>query len=490
MKTYSQSQQLFERAQDVLAGGVSSEFRKMSHPHPLFYTRAQGSRLWDVDNNEYLDFTLSQGPLILGHSRAEVLQAVASESQKGQLFAGQHLQELELAEFLQRVIPCAELMRFSLSGSECDHAAIRLARAATGRQKFIRFEGHYHGWFDNVALGISGANEESLGPRESPTPVPWTQGLPDRVDEEMIVLPWNDISLLEATLQKHAHEIAAIITEPVMCNNGCIAPRAGFLQGIRELCDRYGIVFILDEVITGFRLGLGGAQKYFGITPDLGIFGKAMANGYPIAVLAGKRVFGPDKKPLMQLVAEGKVIHAGTMNSCNPCVAAALTTLQILEDEDVHPRLFHLGQAFMKGLRDAARAAGHDDFLIQGLGPMFHIGFTPLKEVSDYRECLSYDKTKLSRFVALMAEHGVRLIGRGLVYISAAHTPKDIEAGVETAHRVLVQMKNEEHLSGVSNSSVNGFSANGRLKRHSDETADVLTPDGAATPISAQEATS
>jgi glutamate-1-semialdehyde 2,1-aminomutase len=227
MKTYSQSQQLFERAQDVLAGGVSSEFRKMSHPHPLFYTRAQGSRLWDVDNNEYLDFTLSQGPLILGHSRAEVLQAVASESQKGQLFAGQHVQELELAEFLQRVIPCAELMRFSLSGSECDHAAIRLARAATGRQKFIRFEGHYHGWFDNVALGISGANEESLGPRESPTPVPWTQGLPDRIGEEMIVLPWNDISLLEATLQKHAHEIAAIITEPVMCNNGCIAPARG-----------------------------------------------------------------------------------------------------------------------------------------------------------------------------------------------------------------------------------------------------------------------
>jgi glutamate-1-semialdehyde 2,1-aminomutase len=463
MKTYSQSQQLFERSQDVLAGGVSSEFRKFSHPHPLFYTRAQGSRLWDVDNNQYLDFTLSQGPLILGHSRAEVLQAVASESQKGQLFAGQHVQELELAEFLQRVIPCAELMRFSLSGSECDHAAIRLARAATGRQKFIRFEGHYHGWFDNVALGISGANEEALGPRESPTPSPWTQGLPERIGEEMIVLPWNDIALLEATLQKQGHEIAAIITEPVMCNNGCIAPRAGFLEGIRQLCDRYGIVFILDEVITGFRLGLGGAQKYFGTTPDLGIFGKAMANGYPIAVLAGKRVFGPDKKPLMQLMADGKVIHAGTMNSCNPCVAAALATLQILENEDVHPRLFNLGHTFMKGLRNAARETGHEDFLIQGLGPMFHIGFTPLEDVSDYRGCLSYDKTKLARFVALMAENGVRLIGRGLVYISAAHTPDDIKTGVETARQVLMQMKSEE--------------------------ADALTPAGAVLRVSLQEAT-
>src|SRR5687767_3513872 len=197
MNDYSKSRELYERGCRVLAGGVSSEFRKYSHPHPLFYTRGEGSRLWDVDGNEYLDFTLSQGPLILGHSHTHVLQAVQEYSSRGQLFAGQHLAELELAEKLQAIIPCAELMRFALSGAEADHTAFRVARAATGRDKFVRFEGHYHGWFDNVAVSISGPDSDSLGPRDHPTPVRWTQGLPARIEEECIVLPWNDLALLQ-----------------------------------------------------------------------------------------------------------------------------------------------------------------------------------------------------------------------------------------------------------------------------------------------------
>lgn len=352
MLSHSHSRELFERASNVLAGGVSSEFRKSAQP--IFYERGRGSHIWDVDGNQYLDFTLSQGPQILGHGHPQVLEAVQAASQSGQLFAGGHLGELELAETLQRLIPCAELMRFSLSGSEADHGALRLARAATGKAKFVRFEGHYHGWFDNAAVGVGAPSLDAMGPRENPTPVHWTQGLPPRIEDELILLPWNDLALLEQTVAARHDEIAAIITEPVMCNTGCIPPQAGFLEGIRALCDRYGIVFILDEVVTGFRLGMGGAQRFFGVTPDLAIFGKAMASGYPISVLCGKRELS-DGRPLMQLMAQGKVVHAGTLNGGNPSVAAAAATLAVLEEDRVHERLFALGKRLMKGLEDAAR---------------------------------------------------------------------------------------------------------------------------------------
>jgi glutamate-1-semialdehyde 2,1-aminomutase len=429
MKNYQRSQELYERACRVLAGGVSSEFRKFSTPHPLFYARGEGSRIEDVDGNVFLDFTLSQGPLILGHSHPRVQEAVENYSRQGQLFAGQHMAELELAEKLQALIPCAQMMRFSLSGSECDHTALRLARAATGKQKFLRFEGHYHGWFDNVAVGISGT-EEQLGDREHPNPVPWTQGLPARVEEELIVLPWNDLDLVRQTVEEYHQELAAIVTEPVMCNNGCIPPRPGFLEGLRELCDQYNIVLIFDEVITGFRLGLGGAQKYFGVTPDLAVFGKAMASGYPIAIICGQEKW-------MRLIADGTVIHAGTMNSCNPCVAAALATVQVLEDEDVHRHLFNLGTRLRDGLAEMGKGHG---LLVQGPGPMFHTGFSSLEHCYDYRDTLQYDKARYGAFVRGMQERGVRLIGRGLWYISAAHSEEDIDTALSAAAETLQEV--------------------------------------------------
>jgi glutamate-1-semialdehyde 2,1-aminomutase len=431
MSTHEKSKELYERACRVLSGGVASEFRKFSTPHPLFYRRGKGSRLWDVDGNEYLDFTLSQGPLVLGHSHPEVLAAVAEASQEGQLYAGQHLQELELAELLQRLIPCAERMRFSLSGSEADHAALRLARAVTGRPKFLRFEGHYHGWFDSVSWSVGGTLPD-LGPREEPTPVPWSQGLPTDSRHEFLVLPWNDLDLVKRVFSRHANDLAAVITEPVMCNNGCVPPQSGFLQGLRDLCDRHGTLLIFDEVITGFRTALGGAQHHFAITPDLAVFGKAMASGYPISVLAGKERF-------MRWIAEGKVIHAGTMNSGNPSVAAALKTVQILERDGIPDALRRKGERLMSGLRDASLRAGKP-LLIQGLGPMFHVGFSPLPAVRDYRETLSYDKGAYARFVAGMHERGIRLIGRGLWYVSAAHSDADLERAISAAFDVLRDM--------------------------------------------------
>ncbi|SEJ58679.1 glutamate-1-semialdehyde 2,1-aminomutase [Dyadobacter sp. SG02] len=432
MKTYQKSAELLERAKKVLASGVSSEFRKYNHPHALFYTHGRGSRIYDVDGNEYLDFTLSQGPLILGHSHPEVLKAVAEYSQEGQLFAGQHIREIELAETLNRLIPSAELMRFCLDGSEAVQTAFRVARAKTGKSKFLRFEGHYHGWMDNVCWGISTPSAEALGSREQPNVFPWTQGLPDGVENEFIILPWNDIELVRQTIAERGHEIAAIITEPVMCNNGCIEPKPGFLQGLRDLCSNHNIALIFDEVITGFRLSLGGAQQYFGITPDLSIFAKAIASGYAISAIVGKYEW-------MQLIEQAKVIHAGTMNAGNPTVAAALATIGVLERDAPHERMFRLGRKLMASLQQAAAKSGHA-LLVEGPGPMFATSFTTIEKTSDYRDTLPADKGKLGRFIAAMHEEGVRVIGRGLWYISAVHTDEDIETAIATAEKVLAKI--------------------------------------------------
>ncbi|MEO5997695.1 MAG: aspartate aminotransferase family protein [Chitinophagaceae bacterium] len=429
---YDQSAALLERSRKVLAGGVSSEFRKYGYPHALFYTHGIGSRVYDVDGNEYLDFTLSQGPLILGHSHPMVLEAIAEYSSKGQLFAGQHIREIELAEKLNQLIPSAELMRFCLDGSEAVQTAIRVARAKTGRQKFLRFEGHYHGWLDNVCWGLSTPGPEALGSRQDPAVYPWSEGLANHSRDEFIIIPWNDLELLKRTVTEHHNEIAAIITEPIMCNNGCIVSQQGFLQGMRDLCDQFGMALIFDEVITGFRVALGGAQQYFGITPDLAIFAKAFASGYPISAIVGKREW-------MRLIEEGKVIHAGTMNAGNATVAAALATVQILEKEQPYDRLFRYGIKFMEGLKKAAIETGQNVF-IQGLGPMFHIGFGDMKEVRDYRDTLKYDKVKLGKFIAGMHDRNIRIIGRGLVYISAAHIEEDIDQAIETATEVFKGM--------------------------------------------------
>ena len=426
---YSKSAELLERSKKVLAGGVSSEFRKYNHPHAIFYTHGKGSHLFDVDGNDYLDFTLSQGPLILGHSHPHVLKSVADYSEEGQLFAGQHIKEIELAETLNRIIPSAELMRFCLDGSEAVQTALRVARAKTGKQKFLRFEGHYHGWLDNVAWGISTPSVDALGSRENPNVFPWSAGLPEHAKDEFIILPWNDLDLVKKTLADHHHEIAAIITEPIMCNNGCIVPKEGFLQGLRDLCDQYGIALIFDEVITGFRMSIGGSQRYFGITPDMSIFAKAMGSGYPISAIVGKREW-------MSLIEDAKVIHAGTMNSSNPTIAAALATIEVLEKENPYERMFRLGNKLMDGLRKAAAANNHN-LLVQGPGPMYNIGFTDLKSVNDYRDTLSYDRAKLGKFISAMHDERVRIIGRGLWYISAAHTEEDIDHAIEVSARVM-----------------------------------------------------
>ncbi|HLT93147.1 MAG TPA: aminotransferase class III-fold pyridoxal phosphate-dependent enzyme, partial [Membranihabitans sp.] len=336
-------------------------------------------------------------------------------------------------ETIQRLVPSAELMRFSLSGSEAVQTAFRIARAKTGKSKFLRFEGHYHGWLDNVAWGLSIPESEDLGERTSPKVFPWTEGLPVHSREEFEILPWNDLGLVEDFLSSHHHEIAAIITEPIMCNKGCILPREGFLEGLRELCTYYDIALIFDEVITGFRMHLGGAQTYFNIKPDISIFAKALASGYPLSAVAGSRKW-------MEVVVQGKALHAGTMNSGNGPVAAALATLKVLEREKPHERMFSLGQRLISGLRESARQHNHN-MLVTGPGPMLCTSFTDKESVTDFRDTLSSDGNKLRTFIIGLQEEGIRVIGRGLWYISTAHTENDIDVAIAAADRVLASME-------------------------------------------------
>ena len=280
MRSYEKSLHLLERAKKSLAGGVSSHFRALEQPHPLFYVRATGARIWDVDGNESLDFTLSQGPMILGHSNAEVLESAQSATSSGQLFAGQHLAEVELSEAIQQIIPSAELIRFCVSGSEAAQAALRLARAYSGRSKYIKFEGHYHGWLDSVGFSVSPAESGSVS-GSTLTPVPWTEGISPGVEDEVIVLPWNDLEKVREVLQQRGNEIAAIITEPIMCNSGCIPPEPGFLEGLREACDRHGVVLIFDEIISGFRVALGRRTSLFQGDAGSGDFRKGYGEWFP-----------------------------------------------------------------------------------------------------------------------------------------------------------------------------------------------------------------
>lgn len=437
MRSYQQSFELFERATKSLAGGVSSHFRSLEVPHPLFYSHASGARIWDVDGNEYLDFSLSQGPMFLGHAHPAVIDAVNKANARGQIYAGQHLAELELAEALGRLIPCAELTRFCVSGSEAVQAALRLARAYTGRTKFIKFAGHYHGWLDSVAFSI---HPPMSGSAKRPQdecdfqPHPWTLGMSPSAAGEVIVLPWNDLDCLLQTLDRHGNEIAAVITEPIMCNSGCVLPEPGFLEGMRAAATKAGAVLIFDEIITGFRVAAGGAQAHFKVTPDLAVFGKAMASGFPISALTGVR-------EIMRLLAEGKTIQAGTMNAQTASVAAALATVSEIEKhaDELYPRLYRQSDLLRSSLAAVAREYDHS-VLLQGLGPVFHLGFTSASKITNYRETSQYDTEKYAWFCRDMKERGIRLISRGLWYLSAAHTDGDLEKAVTAARESLSRL--------------------------------------------------
>jgi glutamate-1-semialdehyde 2,1-aminomutase len=430
-RTYTRSAQLHAQAREVLAGGVNSNFRLGGQPVPLTFDRGVGARLYDVDGNVYVDYALGMGPNILGHAPPGVIRAVADSLAAGQLFAGQHAAEAQLARRVQELVPCAELVRFGVAGSEMVQAVLRLARAFTGRPKVVKFEGHYHGWFDTILVSVAPPLDVA-GPEEAPVSYLPSAGQSVPAAADIVVLPWNNLSAVRKHLEARADETAALIMEPILCNTGVIPPRPGYLEGVRELCDQYGVVLIFDEVITGFRVAAGGAQARLGVTPDLAVFAKSLAGGFPIGAFAGRR-------QIMELVGNGSALHGGSFNGHTASVAAGLATLAELTANDcaAYALIEAQGEKLMVGLREIARRSGVP-LLVQGLGAAFNTAFTDQAEVHDYRSYTRSDAAKLRRFLHALQGEGVRPTSRGTWFLSTAHTDADIAdtlRGAEVALR-------------------------------------------------------
>jgi glutamate-1-semialdehyde 2,1-aminomutase len=416
----TRSQQLRERAVRRLPGGVNSNVR-LSGPQ-LFFERAEGAWLWDVDGNDYVDYLLGQGPNHLGHACETVRSAVERACRRGMVYAAQHELEVEAAERLCDAVGWADMVRFGLSGTEMVQAAVRLARAATGRRRFVRFEGHYHGWLDNVLIAVDG---QGVGPASAGQ-------LGDYLDDAY-TLPWNDADALRALLADRGDDVAAVIMEPMMLNAGAIYPREGYLEQVRALCDQYGIVLIFDEVISGFRLALGGGAQRFGVQPDLATYGKAMAGGWPVAALAGRGA-------LMERFGTAEVNHSGTFNGSVMASAATVATLTLLTDDPPYDGTEAHGRALMDGLRSLAHA--YDVPLhLQGEPMAFHASFGDPEPVWDYRALRRLDHERYAAFTRTLADCGVWVAPRGIWYVSAAHGDSELKTALARVDAALSQRK-------------------------------------------------
>jgi glutamate-1-semialdehyde 2,1-aminomutase len=357
------------------------------------------------------------GATVLGHNPANVARAVKEQVDRGILFAGQTEIEFQAARLVCERVPCARRVRFGSSGSEVAQAAMRLARAATGRHIILKFEGHYHGWFDNILWSTAPARN-AAGPQDRPVPVGGSAGQEPVGNLE--VMGWNDLAQLEARLAKG--DVACVIMEPAMCNQGAIAPAPGYLEGALAACRKHGSLLIFDEVITGFRLGPGGAQQRFGVTPDLSLLAKAIANGFPVAALAGRG-------DLLDLFATGAVLHGGTFNAQPVGMAALVATQQALTPEH-YRQTFARGIRLREGIAEALRGAGLKA-QVTGFEAMFHVAFGLDAPARNYRDLLRADKALYVRFALALLRRGVRVLERGAWFVSAAHDDAVIAATLE-----------------------------------------------------------
>lgn len=392
-----------------IAGGVNSNFRNNISPTPLVFERGEGACLYDIDGNRLIDYYLGMGPMILGHKPQALVDAVKTQIDSGILFGGQSVIEAEAARLVCEMVPSAQRVRFGSSGSEVDQAAIRLARAATGRDRIVKFEGHYHGWFDNMLWSTAPAMD-SAGPANAPTPVIGSKGQLAATADTLTVLPWNDLEILEAVLAEN--DIAAVIMEAAMCNQGAIHPAPGYLEGVRAACDRHGTLLIFDEVITGFRLGAGGAQEKFGVTPDLSTFGKAIANGFPVAAIVGRA-------DLMDMFSTGGVLHGGTYNAQPVAMAATVATLSALTPE-LYARVGRAGTALMDGFREIFASAGVKAE-VRGFPQVFHIALGLDSPPRSYRDLAGMNKQAYVALTTALLHRGVRALERGVWFLSSEH---------------------------------------------------------------------
>jgi glutamate-1-semialdehyde 2,1-aminomutase len=437
----SQSQKWFARAQKSLIEGVNSPSRGRAvfSPGPVVLEHGSGARVWDADGNEYLDFMMSFGALIHGHAHPALVATVSEAMAEGSHFASNTSAEVEAAEKFCRMVPTAEVVRFTTSGTEATMLALRLARAHTRRTKFLKFEGHYHGWYDPFLLNAHGHPPAQLGSPEHPARIPDSAGIPPTTFDDVVLAPWNDADQLESVMREHGRELAAVITEPIMANMGCIPPRDGYLHRLAKLTKECGALLILDEVVTGFRYAPGGCQEFYGLRPDLSTFGKALGAGFPIGAVAGPRSI------LSRLVwGENMVLHYGTFNGHRLTMKVVASNLGLLAANvnGAYKKLHSLGDAAITGLREVFARHGIAA-IVQGFGPMFQIYFTGRDAIRDYRDYCSYvDTQQYSRFVHLLLQHGIYMTpANGLHWIiTTAHTESDIARLFLAADKACAEM--------------------------------------------------
>jgi glutamate-1-semialdehyde 2,1-aminomutase len=430
---HERSVRLFEKAKKLVAGGVSSQIR-VNEPAevPLFFTRAKGSKMWDADGNEYIDYIQGMGPNLFGHSPDFINKQVSEDMETGYVFAGQFERELEVAEIVLDMVPMKNAtVRFASSGTEIDQLLFRTMRAFTDRPKILKFEGHYHGWMDSVNWSVHPPLDKA-GPEDAPVPVGESEGMDEATADGLVICQWNDLEKLEKVFADHPGEIAGVITEPILANTNCIVPAPGYMEGLERICKENGALLAFDEVITGFRVARGGAQEYLGITPDLATYAKSMAGGFPIAMIVGRR-------DVMDLIGDGTVYHGGSFNSNVMSIAATYASLKHIQDrgDEFYRDLNGKGLRLMEGLSNVAKSQ-ESDLHVQGVGSVFSISFTTKQEIMNWRDhARNCDDDKYKRFAEEMLKQGIRLSSNGRIHLSSAHTDEDIDKTIVAAAAVL-----------------------------------------------------
>ena len=421
------SDMLFERAKAVIPGGVNSPVRAFGSVgmNPRFIVRAAGSRIWDEEGREYIDYIGSWGPMILGHAHPAVLESVASAAKDGLSFGAATRREVEMAELICSIVPGMEMVRMVNSGTEAVMSAIRVARGYTGRNKIIKFSGCYHGHTDAM-LVKAGSGLMTQG-------IPGSIGVPAGCTADTLTAKYNDLESVKALFSANPGEIAAVILEPVGANMGVVLPREGFLSGLRRLCDQEGSILIFDEVITGFRLALGGAQEYYGVQPDLTTFGKIIGGGMPVGAYGGKREIMSQVSPV------GPVYQAGTLSGNPVAMAAGLAQLRLLkEDDGLYQRLNRTGDRFFAELDRILNDAGVPHRLnhIGSLGCVFFNDGSP---VEDYESAQLCDTTRYTRYFKAMLESGIYLAPSQFeaMFLSLAHSVEDLEATLSAVRKFI-----------------------------------------------------
>ncbi|MGA3405602.1 MAG: glutamate-1-semialdehyde 2,1-aminomutase [Candidatus Bathyarchaeia archaeon] len=421
---------LYDRIRSVVPGGVHSNIRIVD-AQPLWFKRAQGSKLWDVDGNEYIDCVINMAALILGHGDERVTKAVMDQLDSGMTCGVETELNVKAAESIKEMVPCAESVKFSNSGTEAVMKAMMVARGYTGRQKMIKLEGGYNGSHDAAAVSFKPSLKKA-GPRKKPRTVQENLGLLKIATESTIVMPFNDLESAEKIIRRNRKELAAVVVEPIMFNLGCVRPEEGYLKGLREITHDNDVLLIFDEVISGFRVAPGGAQEYYGVVPDMATYAKAIANGFPMSAVAGRADIMKVTEP------GGKVGWAGVYNSSQTSVAASVATLDILKDGQIQRKLNAASADLEKKFARLAEEE-HVEARLQSLGGQFQAYFTD-DEVKDYRSAAKADSKRFMIFQAKMLQQGIYLLPIALFHhgLVAAHSEKDIE-NILAAMRVGLQ---------------------------------------------------